>query len=112
MLVSSLKPETEGRIQFLYSTLRTAPQNSGCYTLTAYEGEVLYIGQAIDICKRMEQHLEAGDKRRSTPWGVAFWLYYRLCDARDLNNLENGWFNEYLLKEGLMPFFNKMRPPA
>jgi len=112
MLVSLLKPEPTGKIAFSYDTLHTVPQDSGCYALTTHDGTILYIGQTIDICQRMEQHLDDGSKRTQTPWGVIFWLHYRLCDAGDLNNLENGWVNEHVLKEGQMPFFNKARPPA
>ena len=112
MLVSLLKPETEGKMNFSYFALRNASQDSGCYALTTHDGTVLYIGQTVNICKRIEQHLDEGKKREQTPWGVVFWAYYRLCNARDLNNLENGWINEYVIKEGRMPFFNKARPPA
>lgn len=112
MLISLLNPQPEDRVRFSYSGLRGAPRESGCYALAVFDGEILYIGQATSIRKRMERHLSEGVKTRLTRWGVAFWLYYKLFPDQDLNNLENGWINEYKIREGRLPFFNKVSPPA
>ena len=112
MLVSLLVPEAERRVRFDYSSLRAMPDESGCYALAVFDGTILYIGQSKNIYARMEQHLDGGEKTQKTPWGVAFWLYYKCCPVSDLDNLENGWMNEHLLREGKKPFFNKVLPPA
>lgn len=112
MKASSLVPKTEGRVGFSYDALRSVPDRSGCYALAAFGDEILYIGQSENICARMEQHLDDPKKCGQTPMGKAFWLYYKLCPVRDLDSLENGWVNEHILREGKMPFFNKVRPPT
>ena len=113
MRASLLVPATNGRVEFSYSTLQTAPNQSGCYALAVYDGTILYIGKSVNIHNRMEQHLDKGDKGEHTPWGVAYWLYYKICSAYDLDNLENGWINVYMVKnKGNLPFFNKIRPPT
>lgn len=112
MLVQQLIPNPEDRVSFSYPSLYLAPDQSGCYALTAFDEEVLYIGQSENIRSRMEQHLGDGSKQEQTPSGKVFWLYYGLCPIRDLDNLENGWINEHILREGRMPFFNKIHPPS
>lgn len=113
MLVSSLTPKTEEWVKFSLDVLWKVPEESGCYVITNYDGVILYIGQAVNIHNRMEQHLNDGEKRGKTPWGVAFWFYYLLCPKLELNDLERGWVNEHRLKEkGQLPFFNKVNPPV
>ena len=112
MIVSLLIPTVDKQLEFSYADLYAAPEESGCYVITAFNDTILYIGQSQNIHKRMEQHLGNNVKRRKTPWGVAFWLYYKLCDERDLGSLEKGWVNKHIIKEGKLPFFNKVRPPA
>ncbi|MGU9951319.1 MAG: GIY-YIG nuclease family protein [Gammaproteobacteria bacterium WSBS_2016_MAG_OTU1] len=110
MLILSLSPTPDGKYEFSYSAMSKVPEASGCYVITMYDGKILYIGQSTNICKRMEQHLDKGDKN-NTPWGKSFWLYYKLCPTHELSNLENGWVNQYTIKEGKLPFFNKVHPP-
>lgn len=113
MFVSSLTPEIGDKAEFSYSALRDIPEESGCYVLTTYDGTILYIGQSINVCRRIEQHLDKDDKRKKTPWGVAFWAYYALCPAIELDALEGGWVYQYRMREkGNLPFFNKVMPPA
>lgn len=112
MLVSSLVPEVQIRVDFSYADLHLVPNQPGCYALTAFGDEILYIRQSEDVCNRMKQHLNDQEKRGQTPAGKVCWFYYKLCHVHDLNKLENGWMNEYMSKKGDMPFFNKVRPPA
>ena len=113
MLVSLLIPSIDEKVEFVYAELYAVPEKSGCYILTAYDGTILYIGQSKNICKRMERHLDDNLKTKQTPWGVAFWLYYKLCDEHDLSSLENGWLNQYMDKnKKKLPFFNKNRKSA
>ena len=112
MLASLLNPPTSGKVEFSYSSSHSTPLESGCYALTTFDGTILYIGQAVNICNRMEQHLDS-DKNVKTRWGVPYWLYYKLCPVYELDNLETGWVNEYKIKSrGELPYFNKINPPS
>lgn len=112
MLVSSLTPKPENKIEFDFSHLKRSPNESGCYVITNYDGFILYIGQAKNIHNRLDNHLNDSEKRGPTPHGKAFWFYYLLCPEIELDALERGWVNEYRLKHGELPYFNKINPPA
>lgn len=113
MLVANLSPIANNRIKFSHHDSWQAPENPGCYVLANFGGEILYIGKAANIHERINQHLSEGTKKAKTPFGVAFWFYYRLCNKNDLNALETGWCNDHKMNEkGELPFFNKINPPA
>jgi len=109
MLVSELTPKVEGKVLFDLSHLEKCPDESGCYVITASDDTILYIGQAVNICRRMESHRNDDKKRENTPYGKAFWFYYKLCPKIELDDLERGWLNDYLSNKGNLPFFNKQR---
>ena len=111
MLVSDLLPKADGKVKFNYSALDKSPAESGCYIITTFDGTILYIGQSDNIRRRMEEHLDEKEKTKETPWGVSFWLYYKLYDKTKLNELEREWTNEYKLKMGKRPHFSKNDPP-
>jgi len=101
------------RALFDYSELNKIPDKSGCYVLTTSCGFILYIGQSVNIAKRIEQHLDGGEKSKQTRWGVASWVYYEPCPEVNMNSLESNWINSYRLNnEGDFPYFNKILPPV
>lgn len=112
MLVSSLTPKPEGKVRFDLSCLNECPDKSGCYAIVTSDGTILYIGQAVNICRRMEDHRNDTKKCGETPHGKGFWFYYLLCPEIELDSLERGWVNEYRIKMGELPFFNKINPPT
>lgn len=112
MLASSLNPEPMGKVQFDFSQTAMVPEDSGCYVLATFRGDILYVGQSANIARRMGQHLDDPAKRATTPSGKAFWFYYELCKSHCLDGLERGWVNAHTLKEGGLPFFNKIHPPV
>ena len=112
MLVSLLIPQTEKRVEFSRSWVVATPVVSGCYVLTTFLGEILYIGQSINLARRMEEHLDDPVKTGATPFGKAFWFYYELLESHRLDSLERGWMNAHIRTEGCLPFFNGVNPPA
>ena len=114
MKVSELNPRPVDRIRFDDWQQRIAsPQEPGCYVIASFDDDILYIGQSVDIGKRMESHLTDNRKRKLTPDGVAYWLYYTIRqEGSDLNALERGWVLEYRGREGKLPPFNKIMPPV
>jgi hypothetical protein len=100
------------RTQFAWSHHVTLPEQPGCYALVTYSGEVLYVGLASDsIRDRMGCHLETPEKRRAGAPGVAYWFYYRLCAASEVNRVERGWINQAILEDGARPPLNKVDSP-
>ena len=112
MQVGRLVPKADSRQLFAGSSIGVVPETPGCYALVTHDKIVVYIGQANDINRRMQEHLACDEKRSRTPWGYARWLYYRLCDVSDLSQLESEWTRQFkLASRGRRPHFNKHEPP-
>lgn len=113
MRIDRLKPCPKSFTQFAWSHHVTAPTNPGCYALVTYAGIVLYVGLASSsIADRMAVHLETEAKRKGTPDGVPFWLYYVECPACEVKSLERGWMNQSILEDGVIPPLNKVYSPV
>lgn len=114
MKVSELKPPPIERILFKrWQQRTTSPQTHGCYVIASIDEDILYIGQSVNIGDRMDDHLGDTPKNRMTSEGIAYWLYYVICESSgELNNLERGWVLQYRGREGKLPPLNKIMPPV
>ena len=115
MKIGELDPPPTEKMQFDGWHQRiAAPLEVGCYVIATYHEDILYIGQSVRIGDRMKSHLEDTRKRQKAPGGVAYWLYYFVCEnAGELNELERGWVLQYKAREGgALPPFNKVMPPT
>ena len=112
MLVSDLAPITDDRVIFSYPKSHEVPEDSGCYVITTLDGTILYIGQSINIRSRMRDHLYTKEMTATMPSGEsAYWFYYTLCPAAELNQLEGNWIDDHKLNEGgKLPPFNDVNP--
>jgi hypothetical protein len=112
MKVNCLRPTPEYRMQFAWSHYKKVPENSGCYALVTYGGEVLYVGLATtSIRDRMKDHLDTPKKTKAGPVGAPFWIYYTLCSSVEVNPIERGWMNQAILEDGAMPLLNGIYSP-
>ncbi len=112
MKVDRLCPIPDQRTDFAWSHHVTVPEQSGCYALVTYSGEVLYVGLATDsIRDRMGVHLDTPAKRIAGPSGAPFWFYYILRTAVEVGSIERGWMNQAILEDGAMPPLNKVYSP-
>lgn len=106
-----IPPPDSPRVRFDFMRLGALPGSPGCYCLATHAGEILYIGKAKNIRRRIGEHLQDEEKTGKTSRGVAFWVYHRRVDApHDLGKLERGWMNEHEIKEGIKPPLNKILP--
>ena len=112
MNINELIPAPQGKEKFKLSSEGGVSEESGCYVLTTYEGDILYIGQSVNIQQRFMQHLADPKKTRPTPKGSAVWFYWLEWDAVKLNSLERGWLNTYSAKMGELPIMNSQNPPV
>lgn len=114
MKANKLDPAPVLRIQFDGWQQRIyAPREPGCYVIASFTDEILYIGQSINIARRMQDHLVDDRKRQRAVGGVAHWLYYTICEReKNLNALERGWMLQYISHEGKYPPFNNAMPPT
>jgi len=111
---NKLNPVPLQRIQFNGWQQRIrAPREPGCYVIASFTDEILYIGQSVNIARRMRGHLTDERKRQRTVGGVAYWFYCVICEReKDLNALERGWMHQYVSHEGKYPPFNQVMPPT
>jgi hypothetical protein len=110
MKIAQLLPMPKQFETFRRDRLRYIPQVGGCYALTTFSHDVLYVGLAIDLQRRMSEHLDTPLKRAPTRHGRAIFFFW--LQTADLNRVERTWMNTYLQAEGRLPPLNKMYSPT
>ncbi len=112
MNVKELVPGVSIRVQFNLRFHKFVPVETGCYVLTDFEGEVLYVGLTEDLHRRFAEHRDNKEKRNLTTRGTAFWFYYLPCDRKETNRIERTWLNQHLALHGVLPILNKINSPV
>lgn len=114
MKIGELNPAPAERVRFnRWRQLTASPQTHGCYVIASIDEDILYIGQSVNIGERMASHLADTRKNKMTSEGIAYWLYYAICESNgELNALERGWVLQYRNREGRLPPLNKIMPPV
>lgn len=110
MKVDKLSPPVEASDAFRKSRERFIPGKAGCYVLTTFDGEVLYIGLATDLRRRIAQHLDNPSKTSSTVNGRAVIVHWRYAD--NLEQLERTWLLIHEQHEGRLPVLNRVHSPV
>ena len=111
MKISELTPLPVDKVQFKLSSFKSVPQYNGCYLLTTFDHDILYIGLAINLNNRFKQHLENPEKTNPTIEGRAIWFYYLTYDVKNLPKLERTWLNQFASVHGRLPILNKVNSP-
>lgn len=107
-----LHPKPENKIEFHLSKLKFIPEREGCYMISNFSGDIMYIGLTNNLKIRFKQHLNSTKKVELTKIGIAFYFFYLLVnDKNKLNQLERGWLNHYELVEGKLPILNTIHTP-
>ncbi len=113
MNIDKLNPPALARTNFNRSEYRYTPEQSGCYVLATYQGDILYIGQSDHIRRRFEEHLDCPEKTGITEKGRAFWFYWLLWDKAYLNALERAWMQAYSMENSdELPIMNSQSAPS
>ena len=110
MNVSSLTPSPAQQETFLRSRERFVPKTSGCYVLATFDSTVLYVGLSVDLRKRMNDHLDNGEKTSETKLGRAVRFYW--LETAELQKVERTWLNIHIQHEGVMPVLNRIYSPV
>jgi len=111
MKISDLIPLPKDKVHFKLSCFKSVPKETGCYVLTTFDNDILYIGLSDDLFTRFQQHLYNPDKTNPTEEGKVIWFYYMTYDAKNLPQLERTWLNQYSSKHGKRPILNKIDSP-
>ena len=110
MRVAELNANFADRVPFRHSESFRVPERAGCYVLSSIYGAVLYVGQSVNLHRRIEQHL-ADDRMTSlTPLGLASWFCWQLVDDSELRPLETQLLFRFKAAEGELPPLNRVGP--
>jgi hypothetical protein len=105
-----LIPKLALREPFRRDRYRFVADRSGCYVLTTFSGEILYIGLSNNLRRRLEEHLDNPQKTAPTSFGRA--VFFHWLETPDLQKVERTWLGAYQITEGRLPILNAMFSPV
>lgn len=111
MKIDNLIPLPEDKVFFKLVSFKSVPKESGCYILTTFDNDILYIGLSENLFDRFQQHLANSEKTNPTKDGKAVWFYFTTYDPNNLPKLERTWINQFVVIQGHLPIFNKVNSP-
>jgi len=113
MKITELFPKVISKSEFHLSKVKFLPDTFGCYVITTFFNDILYIGQTNNLRIRIKQHLDSSKKTKISELGKGFFFYFNIVDRQvDLSKLERGWLYQFELAEGKLPIFNSIRSPS
>ncbi|MGQ0553917.1 MAG: GIY-YIG nuclease family protein [Planctomycetota bacterium] len=95
---------------FRRSREKFLPATPGCYALTTFEREVLYIGLTVNLRRRVREHLDSAEKTAVTAHGRAVFIHW--TETTEINKVERTWLNIHLLNAGCFPILNSVYSPT
>jgi hypothetical protein len=110
MNITALVPEPARREAFRRNRERFIPDKPGCYALTNFSKEVMYVGLAKNLRKRFTQHLDSEQKTAVTALGRA--ILFCWLETEDINKVERTWMNIHIQHEGALPVLNSVYSPT
>lgn len=110
MKVELLEPAPEACEPFRRDRVRLVPPKPGCYVLTTFQKDVLYLGLTVNLRRRLDEHLDNPSKTGLTAQGRAVLFHWLL--ASDIHVVERTWMNIHLLNEGRLPILNSVYSPV
>ena len=112
MKVSNLIPIIENRYQFNLRFQKFIPNQPGCYVISTFDDEILYVGLTDNLRRRFGEHRGNREKINLTIQGKAFWFYFMTYVKKDLCKMERTWLNQYEVIHGNLPILNKISSPV
>ncbi len=112
MKLEKLIPLPKNKVLFELSSFNSVPKETGCYVLTTFDNDILYIGLSDNLFDRFQQHLDNPEKTNPTKEGKAIWFYFTIYDPKNLPKLERTWINQFAAIHGRFPILNKVNSPV
>lgn len=112
MKVKELFPLPKDKVLFKLSSFKSVPKETGCYVLTTFDNDILYIGRSDNLFDRFQQHLDNPEKTNPTKEGKTIWFYFTIYDPKNLPKLERTWINQFDAIHGRLPILNKVNSPV
>lgn len=111
MKVSELVPSLIDKFPFNLASFKFIPKVAGCYVLSTFENDILYIGLSDNLFNRFQQHLGNSEKTSPNKEGKAIWFYFTTFNPNNLPKLERTWINHFVAIHGRLPILNKVNSP-
>jgi len=111
MIVEKLIPQPKDKVPFKLSSFKSVPKVMGCYVITTFDNDIIYIGLSENLNGRFQQHLNNSEKTNPTKDGKAVWFYFATYDPKNLAQLERTWINQFVALHGRLPILNKVNSP-
>jgi len=111
MKVGELIPQPKERVTFKFSSFKLVPPKTGCYVITNFDNDILYIGLSDNLFNRFQQHLGNPEKTNPTRYGKTIWFYFLVYSPINLPKLERTWLNQFESIHGELPVLNKFNSP-
>lgn len=112
MKLEKLIPLPKDKVLFELSSFKSVPKVTGCYVLTTFDNDILYVGLSDNLFDRFQQHLDNPEKTNPTKEGKAIWFYFTIYDPKNLPKLERTWINQFAAIHGRLPILNKVNSPV
>lgn len=112
MKINQLLPLPKDKVLFKLTSFKFVPKASGCYVLTTFYNDILYIGLSDSLFYRFQQHLANSEKTNPTQEGKTIWFYYTIYNPHNLPKLERTWINQFVALNGQLPILNKVNSPV
>lgn len=55
MNIEQLEPKPTKKVKFSLSAYKKVPKISGCYVLTTFDNNILYIGKTVNLFRRFQR---------------------------------------------------------
>jgi len=110
MNISLLIPPPLDSEAFRRNRQNFIPDKAGCYVLTNFSKEVMYVGLATSLRRRFNQHLDSDHKTAVTALGKAVLFFW--TETAAINKVERTWMNIHIQHEGTLPLLNAVYSPT
>lgn len=97
-------------IPFQLSSVPTVPPRSGVYVLCNVYREVLYIGQSVDVARRLGQHLDDRRMTGTVKGGRCNLVFMKWVPKRELLDEEKRLLFQFKSVVGSWPSLNRTGP--
>lgn len=111
MKIEELNPPPKDKVYFKLESFKSVPKKAGCYVISTFDNDILYIGLSDNLFNRFQQHLDNPDKTNPTKEGKAIWFHFSIYDPNNLPKLERTWLNQFAYTHGRRPILNMVDSP-
>ncbi len=112
MKIGALSPQPVKKESFKRNRENFVPAVPGCYALTNFSKDVLYIGLTINLRRRFNDHLDNPKKTAETINGRAIFFFWLEAPDPHINKIERTWLGTHIEQEKTMPILNKVFSPT